>query len=748
MTSILSILKPTQRRIVLSRLLALGTALIGALDLSAQTPPPVVTTDTNRTEAMRQAFRKLAESKTNALLAATATNSSASPRSSSRAIPAPRSNSIVVPSAPAVAKTASPAPATAISPTPDAAASSTIPSPDEIVTPAMMDFRGVDLGTVLNVYADLVNRTILRAGTLPAATPIWLTTHQNLTKREAVQALDAVLGMNGVTMINFGEKFVKAEAVATANTAAAPFNDLKSEQLPEFGAYVTHVVQLRFAKPSEMVQILQPFVKIPNAILPVDSSQMLVLRDFTENIKRMLELIAKIDVAVPSEFESAVIPIKYTLSSDVASALNSLSTGGGGTTVGAQPGGTRAGGSTGRTPFGGSRGVGGSSSGYPGQSTVPGMTTPPGTPGTPGAPGSTGSFTDRLRSIINRAAVSGEIVVLGQTKIIADERTNSLLIYASHDDMRTIRDIISKLDVVLPQVLIEGYVIQVTIGNTKDVGISYLQRPQSAGSFNGLGAINNTKGFLNPSDILTPGTNGGNLSGGFSYLASWNNDLDIVLRAVASDNRARILQRPRIQTSHAVQAQLFVGQSRPYPTASYYGGGAYGGYSSIQQLQIGVTLDVTPLINPEGLVVMDLHETIESYDGDVDIANVGKVPITSRKEAQAKVAVRDHDTIILGGLIEDDNSKSGSGVPWLMDVPVIGNLFRSTSTSKSRSELIVLIRPTVLPTPEVAALAAKSERDKMPGVKSAEWEFNQDELKLIKRQGLEERQHLSDPGVQ
>src|SRR5205823_14309627 len=153
-----------------------------------------------------------------------------------------------------------------------------------------------------------------------------------------------------------------------------------------------------------------------------------------------------------------------------------------------------------RSSFGGRGGVGGAGGAYPGQSTVPGIGNPQGTPATPTTPGAGGSFTDRLRSIINRAAVSGEIVVLGQTKIIADERTNALLIYASHEDMKTIRDIISKLDVVLPQVLIEGYVIQVTLGNTKDLGISYLQRPQTSGKFSGVGAINNTKGFLSPSD--------------------------------------------------------------------------------------------------------------------------------------------------------------------------------------------------------------------------------------------------------
>jgi len=370
------------------------------------------------------------------------------------------------------------------------------------------------------------------------------------------------------------------------------------------------------------------------------------------------------------------------------------------------------------------------------------MVTPPGTPATATTQGS--SFTDRLRGIINRAATSGEIVVLGQTKIIADERTNALLIYASHEDMKTIRDIINKLDVVLPQVLIESYVIQITLGDTKDVGISYLQKQKQFGNVNTIGAINNTKGFNNFSDFIQGSTNN-ILSGGFSYLASINNDLDILLKAVATDNKARILQRPRIQTSHAVEAQIFVGQSRPYPTASYYGGGAYGGYSSIQQLQIGVTLDVTPLINPEGLVVMDIHQTIESYDGDVDIANVGKVPITSRKEAQAKVAVRDHDTIILGGLIEDDNSRSGSGVPYLMNVPLLGYLFRSSSTSKSRSEIIVLIRPTVLPTPEIAALAAKTEKDKMPGIKAAEWEFYNDEIRRMKQMQEEEYKHF-EPG--
>jgi len=483
---------------------------------------------------------------------------------------------------------------------------------------------------------------------------------------------------------------------------------------------------------------LQPFASpTPNPILPIDSSQILVLRDFTENVKRMLEMIAEIDVVVPSEYISEVIPIKYALAGDIASALNSLSTGGGGTSVGTPSRGTGARGTG--SGFGRPGGAGTTPGGYPG-ATQPGVVTPPG--GASTAPGGS-SFTDRLQNIIKRASASGEIQVIGQTKIIADERTNSLLIFASKDDMKMIKDIVSKLDVVLAQVLIEAVIIEVNLNDSRDLGVSYIEKKThpDSGYFRGIGAINNGNSF-SQSPLVSAATNIANsLPGGFSYLATLGNDLDVTLTAIANDSRAKVLQRPRIQTSHAVQATLFVGESRPYPTSSYYGGGSFGGYSSIQQLQIGVTLDVTPLINPDGLVVMDIHQTIESANGSVNIANVGDVPITSRKEAQAKVAVRDHDTIILGGLIETSKTKSASGVPFLMDIPLLGYLFRTSHDQEIRNELIVMIRPTVLPTPEVAAMAATAEKAKMPLTRRAEREISEEETRRLRAADKEDRQY-------
>ena len=715
---------------------------------------PKLSVNTNREKVLKQALPLPPESGTNAPAPGIVGRPIKPVPGVDGPLPSPATRSLPRPQS--VARPESAAipgvPTASVKPTPGAdqvgptglASSGTNALGEETIPPGMIKFQGADLTQVLDLYSELVNRTILRVSTLPGA-PITLTTRTLLTKKEAIQALDAILALNGIAMVNVGEKFVKAVPEAAGNTAGAPFDTTSVTNMPELGQYITHVVQLKYAKPSELVPILQPFSKIPTAVLPIEGTQMLVLRDYAENVKRMLELVAQVDVAVPSEFVSEVIPIKYAKASEIASALNSLSSGGGSTTVGAGGGGGGGAGggsrSSGRSSgvgrtggIGGMGGVGGTG-GYPGQ--AGGMMTPGGGAGMANAGAGGSSFSQRLQNIIQRAGAtsSGDIQVIGQTKIISDERTNALLIYASKEDMKIIKDIVSKLDVVLAQVLIEAVILEVTLTDSRSLGFNYLQRPKQVGDWTGVGAINN-KQFLKATDFT--GINGvtntsGAIPQGFSYLMNFNQDLDVTVTAIAGDSRAKILQRPRIQTSHNEPASLFVGENRPYPTSSYYGGGGYGGYSSIQQLQIGVQLDVTPLINPDGLVVMDIHQKIDNFIGNVTIQNVGDVPVTSSKEAQAKVSVRDHDTIILGGLIETDKNNSNSGVPFLKDLPLLGYLFRSTSSDGVRKELIVLIRPTVLPTPEIAALAATAEKNRMPGVRAAEKELRDEYKELLRK---------------
>ncbi len=662
---------------------------------------------------------------------------------------------------------------------------------EEIVPPGEINFEGVDLSQVLEIYAKYVGRTLLRAQ-LPQA-QIILKTVTPLTRTEVIQALQAVLALNGVSLVNVGDKFVKVVPSADAGSSGGEIDTNSAASIPALGSYITHVVQLKYVKPSEMAPIIQPFGKLKD-IVTLDGNGILVIRDYAENVKRMLEMIDKVDVSVPAEYISEVIPIRYAKVDDIASALNALGGGGGGATVsiGTAPGSAPISGLANRSSMQGGGGMGGMGgmSGVGGVGGMGGMGGVGGVGGSSfggayqgggsfgarnpnGQPSSTGqTFQQRLQNIISATGGGGrtgaagqqqEIQLFGQTKIIPNESSSSLLIYATRADMDVIKGIIAKLDVPLAQVLVEAVIIDVTLGNTFNLGVSAAQNPTSlspGGSVLGAGGMNNsssgnpfidfvrtvtankgTNGLVNSistvvSTVGSAGTNAGfgnNLPGGASYFANIGPLWDVAVTAAETDSHASIIQRPRIQTSQAKPAQFFVGDTVPYVTSSY---GGYGGYAgnSYSQLSVGVELDVTPFINPEGMVSMDIQQEIDDLNGYTAITGVGNVPNTIKRTLNASITVRDRDTVMLGGFIKSDKSTSKSGVPFLQNIPILGNLFTSRSDSKDRQELIVLMRPTVLQTPELAAKHTINEEQRLPAVSQAAAEDASYERRLIDAQ--------------
>jgi general secretion pathway protein D len=661
------------------------------------------------------------------------------------------------PNFPAPGASAAPGAPTAPLPAePGASQATTAGQPPEKEIPAYSyNFEGVDVNQVLEVYAQLVGRTLLRAG-LPGA-QIILKTETPLTKSEAIQALQAVLALNGISLVNIGDKFVKVLPSDQAAGAGAPLDYSSATNLPEMGSYVTHIVQLQHLKPSEVVPIITPFARL-NSIISLDANGVLVIRDYAENVKRMLEMIQQVDVSVPAEYISEVVPIKYAMAEDIANALNSLG-GSGGNTV-------SIGGSTAAAPISGVNtrpggtggGFGGGSSQYPGgnnpnqsrglgaQATAPG-----------GAPTGGTSFQQRLQSIIQRASSGGQpdqIQVFGQTKIIADQRSNSLLIFATQADMERIKAVVAKLDVLLAQVLIESVIMDVGLNHSWNLGVSVAQNPKTfspSKQIIGGGGMNNGQtfsDFLNGAGLATTNatsTFANSLPGGFSYFGNIGPSWDVALQAAAADSTVSVIQRPRIQTSQAKAAAFFVGQTVPYVTGSTYGS-AYGNSASYSQLSVGVELDVTPFINPDGLVVMDIQQEIDDLNGTTHIDNVGDVPNTTKRTLSSEIAVRDRDTIILGGFVRSDKSKSKSGVPLLMDIPLLGNLFTSRTDKKDRSETIVLIRPTVLKTPEIAAAQAVKEERRLPGISAAAAADAESERQQVEAERRAELRRANAPG--
>jgi general secretion pathway protein D len=380
------------------------------------------------------------------------------------------------------------------------------------------------------------------------------------------------------------------------------------------------------------------------------------------------------------------------------------------------------------------------------------------------------TFQQRLNNIIGATGGGGggaggsgkdQIQLFGTTKIIPNESSSSLLIYATRTDLEVIKGIILKLDVPLAQVLIEAVIMDVTLNNTFTFSASVSQNPTSlssggnilggggmltssspfAGFVRTVSSVTNTTGTNGLASSVskitsvtsTLGTNstfGNNLSEGASYFANLGPYFDAAVSAAQTDSHASIIQRPRIQVEQAHSAQFFVGNTVPYVTGTYSGYSGYGG-NSYSQLSVGVELDVTPYINPEGLVVMEIQQEIDDLNGYTAIQNVGNVPNTIKRTLNTEIAVRDQDTVMLGGFIKTDKSTAQTGVPFLSDIPILGNLFKSRSDSKDREELIVLMRPTVLNTPAMAAEQTKIEERRLPGVARAAAEDSDYERSLV-----------------
>ena len=613
--------------------------------------------------------------------------------------------------------------------TPNASNAENIANPDEIIPAGSINFTAATLEQVLGIYGEFVGRNILRPATLPDA-KIVLKQTTPLTKLEMVRAIEAAMALNNVSVVNVGDKFVTVVPTADAWKIPGRINTNEPARMAEYGSVATHIAQLKYSKPSELQTVLVPFASgtAANPVTPIDSSGILVLRDNVANVRRMLEMIEKVDVAVPSEFISEVIPIKYAKAEEIASALSSVGGGTGGT-VGSRP--------TGGTTTPGASGFNrqGNQPGY----NQPGMNPLQGTTPTP-QPSGGSAFSQNLQNIIRKAAGSGDLQILGTTKIIADIRSNSLLVFATREDMKVIKDIIEKLDVVLAQVLVETIIMDVSLDNSWALGISAMQRAkQFSGDFSGAGGMN----LQRFTDVATPppagSTSGTNafsdlIGTGLRYFGKINDDIYVQVEAAASDGKINVIQKPRIQTSHATPASLFIGNTVPYVTSSYYGGGYGGGpSSSYQQLRVGIGLNVTPFINQDGLVVMKIDETIDEISGSTSIEGVGQVPNTTSRTLAAEVAVLDRESIMLGGFIRNSENKTKAGVPILKDIPLLGALFRSTGEAKERKELMVLMRPTVLRTPELAALQVAVEKEGLPGVVAAEDEYNRSEAEANKR---------------
>lgn len=348
---------------------------------------------------------------------------------------------------------------------------------------------------------------------------------------------------------------------------------------------------------------------------------------------------------------------------------------GGGTGIGG--GGTRSGGLGGTGTTGGFGGTGA-------QSRLGGAT------GGFGGTGGGGFF-----GALSQAAQQAARAIDEQVSVIADPDTNSLLVRTNPKNYEQVRAILDELDRAVPQVLIKVLIAEVTHDKNSDFGAEFSVlnlRPSGNGQVVG-------------SDFNSP-TNASGLTVGIleEHVAA-------TIRALETDGKLDVLSRPYILASDNQLATITVGQEVPFITRSQLTDTGQT-INTIEYDDIGILLDVVPHINPDGLVILDVAPEISALTGgSVPISETVSSPIFAKRSAQTRVGVQNGQTIVIGGLMEDRKTQTVDKIPFLGDIPIIGNAFKRTRMTKSKTELLIFLTPHVALMPDELKTMGEDELD-------------------------------------
>jgi type IV pilus assembly protein PilQ len=320
--------------------------------------------------------------------------------------------------------------------------------------------------------------------------------------------------------------------------------------------------------------------------------------------------------------------------------------------------------------------------------------------------------TDLAKLIKNTSAKDSMLSPRGSLSF--DERTNTLLVQDTADKLADIRRLVQTLDVPVKQVLIEARIVIVSDKFERDLGarfgVTSAQKNGSNGLLsitgNGKGADTMTQsaiGNLASSGRVTPvttpildnryqvnlpsahtnGSIGVSLLGG-SYI------VDLELTAAQNEGKSETISSPRVITANQKQATIMQGVEIPYQES------ASSGATTTQFKNAVLSLKVTPLITPDNRVILDLDVADDSVGQLVQSATGGAVPSIDTREIITQVLVNDGQTVVLGGILDTTKSKTANKVPWLGDIPVLGNLFKSTTNVNNKTELLIFITPKIL----------------------------------------------------
>ena len=297
------------------------------------------------------------------------------------------------------------------------------------------------------------------------------------------------------------------------------------------------------------------------------------------------------------------------------------------------------------------------------------------------------------------------------TTISSHDDTNALVISAQPDILKSLEGVIAQLDIRRAQVLVEALIVEISDNLARELGVQFLFTDDGKNSPVAAQRFGNPNPNLLAtvgSEISNDSTTGGTMSSqatssllgleglavGVARYRANGESFAAILNLIGKDADSNVLSTPSIMTMDNEESSIVVGQEIPITTGETLSSTNNNPFRSIQRQEVGVKLQVRPQINEGNAVKMHINQEVSSIFGPLGEASTDL--ITNKRQITTTVLVEDGDTIVLGGLIDDDVQESVKKVPFLGDIPLVGRLFKSTSTSRTKRNLMVFLRPTIV----------------------------------------------------
>jgi general secretion pathway protein D len=598
--------------------------------------------------------------------------------------------------------------------------------PEKYVT---IDFDNVDIAVFVKFISELTGKNFIIDNLVKGK--VTVISPKKIPLRDVYKVFLSVLEVNGFTTVSVGD-MVKVIPAASAREKSVETR-LKKDSIDPEDRIVTQIITLERANPDEIKRVLDPIISKSSSVLSYPPAGMLIITDFLSNIKRLQEIVTALDVEGAGD-QITYIPLQNASAGEVVKAL---------TMIFQQ---RRAG----LTPI----------------RIVPDSRTnslivlasvadtenvrklidlmdkdvPRGESNIQVYRLQNSNADDLAKVLTNitKDAKTGAdqrsttSIVSKNVQIVSDKATNTLVIMAEREDYKILEGIIKKLDVPRPMVYIEALIMEVNATKSFNIGtewrglrdtgkISGVDTGQSAAFIGsgGAGSTTNPGGYNILSGLTTAAFPGGGVLGiigaGITIGGVAFPNIGAVVQAYKTDSEVSILSTPQIMTIDNEEAEINVGSNVPYITrqdSTATSGTVPVNYNTYEYKDVGVILNITPHINEENFIRLKISQQVTKVTSDAS----STTPTTLKRTAKTTVVVKDNDTIVIGGLVGDSTSEGTYKVPLLGDIPLLGWLFKTKSSSREKTNLYIFITSHIVRTQEDARKIFDEKRETMGDV--------------------------------